>query len=115
MVQPSRYDSALGSPQRLDREPQPHSLGHGNQRGKPRVSASRQSAVQALALNAGSFGYLGNASSRHSDTAQGDQKHARLVVILQGGAEVFSGEIRIVAQFTNGFFVGYAGLAFHSG
>jgi len=78
----------------FDRELQPNCLGHSNEGGKPRISANRQGAVQALALDAGGFGYLGEAASSFCDAAQGNQKHARLVVILQRGAEVFSSKLR---------------------
>jgi hypothetical protein len=73
------------------------------------------SGLHSLALNAGGFGHLGNAASRLLDATQGDQKHARLVVIFQRSAEVLGGKFGILAQFTNySFLVGYARLAFHS-
>src|SRR5438034_327588 len=96
----------------FDRELQSHCFGH--EGGTAGISVSRKGAVQALALNAGGFGDLGNAASRSRDATQGDQEHTGFVGILQCGAEAFSGELRTLAQLVNcGFIVRYACLAFH--
>src|SRR6266550_8234366 len=96
----------------FDRELQSHCFGH--EGGTAGISVSRQGAVQALALDAGGFGYLGNAAARFRDATQRDQEHAGLVGILQCSAEVFGGELRTFAQLANcGFIVRCACLAFH--
>src|SRR5439155_23439492 len=73
-----------------------------------------EGAVQAVALDAGGFGDLGNAAARFRDATQRDHEQAGLVGILQCSAEVFGGELRTLAQLANcGFIVRCACLAFH--
>jgi hypothetical protein len=74
----------------FDCELQSYCLGHGNEGGKPGVSANRQRALHSLALNARCLGYLGEAASGFGDATQGDQEHARLVVSSSNAARRYS-------------------------
>jgi len=84
-------------PRRLDRKLQSHCLGHGNQCREPRVSSRRQRTIKALALNAGSLGHFGNATSGLRNAAQRDQQHGGLFGVFQCDLEVFRSKLRVLA------------------
>src|ERR1700674_310841 len=108
------FDEEISLSRFLNRELQSYGLGHGHQRREPRVSPTRQSAIQTLAFNSRRFGYLRNAAAGLRNATQGDQEHAWLVVILQRRPEILGGELWIVVQFTNRrLIVRYARLTFH--
>jgi hypothetical protein len=65
----------------FDRELQTYCLGYGNEGRESRVSPQRQGAIQALALDAGGLGYLGQAASGFGDAAQGSGQALRWEIL----------------------------------
>jgi len=91
----SRNGADRRSPRSFNRKFQPYGLSHSDQRRQPRVSPRRQGAIQALALNPGGFGHLGNAASGFRNTTQRDQKHGGLFGVFQRRLQVLGNNLEL--------------------
>src|SRR5580658_1220287 len=85
------------SPSKLDGEPQPHSLRNRNQRRPARISARRQRAVEAFALDPGSLRHLGHAAPGLRNAAKREQQHTRFFRVFERGLQILRRELRPLA------------------
>src|SRR3981189_1404294 len=81
----------------FDGESQTDGFSDRNQRGQPRVAANRQGSIEALTLDASSFGDSGDAPGLR-DMPQRNQQNLGFILIFQRRFEILGGKLRVFPQ-----------------